>query len=495
MSENPSLSGPSARGPYWKWWVCGLLLLATTINYMDRLTLSQTSPYVMKELHFDESGYGELESAFSYAFALGAVLMGWMVDRWNVRWLYPAALFVWSAAGFLTGLVNGFLGLLACRILLGFAEAGHWPCALRTTQHIMPPARRSLGNGILQSGAALGSILTPLLILALPEGNGTWRYPFLLVGGMGIAWVFFWLASVRSTDLNTPRSTAPPPVGILLLLATLFGVKIGVRRLDHFRKLDEPPDWLPAELVQILRELPDWSPFAISVLISVAGIAGVFLWLRSMTRDDAGVSRPVFFRRFWVLAVVVVMINGTWQFFRAWLPLILQKQHGYNKDFMNWFTIAYYVAADLGSLGAGAAALLLSKRGLSVHASRLTVFALAAALCSLGAVVAFLDRGPLLLGLLLVIGFASLALFPNYYSFGQELTARHQGKVTGVLGCMCWLAMAPLHEAVGDTAAKTGSYAVGLTMAGLAPLLGVVALVFFWGKGPSETHTVESPKP
>src|SRR5207253_2188084 len=137
------------------------------------------------------------------------------------------------------------------------------------------------------------------------------------------------------------------------------------------------------------------------------------------------------------------------------------------------FTMGYYIAADLGSLGAGAAALWLTRRGLGIHASRLTVFALAACLCALGPIVAFLDRGSLLLGLLLVVGFGSLALFPNYYSFAQELTTRDQGKVTGALGCMCWLAVAPLQEAVGDTAAKTGSYALGMTLAGCAPLLGV----------------------
>jgi ACS family hexuronate transporter-like MFS transporter len=461
MSDTPSLSGPSARGPSWKWWVCGLLLLATTINYMDRLTLAQTASRVMTELDFKEDRYGELESSFSYAFALGAVLMGWMVDRWNVRWLYPAALFVWSAAGFLTGLVEGFLGLLACRTLLGLAEAGHWPCALRTTQHITPPAQRSLGNSILQSGAAIGSILTPLLILHMPNGPGTWRYPFLLVGAAGIAWVFIWLASVRADDLNTPRSTSPPPLGILLLLAALFAIKTTVRRLP-----DLPPDL----------------PMTVSVVVSLVGITGVFFWMRDALNTDTSLDRGVFYRRFWALAVVVVTINGTWQFFRAWLPLILEKQHHYEKDFIQEFTMGYYIAADLGSLAAGAAALWLTRRGLGVHNSRLTVFTLAGALCALGPIIAFLDRGPMLLGLLLLVGFGSLALFPNYYSFSQELTTRDQGKVTGALGCMCWLAVAPLQEAVGETAAKTGSYVVGMTLAGCAPLLGVIAIGLFWGK-------------
>src|SRR5947209_20571295 len=98
---NQQLSTPPlalARGPTWKWWVCGLLLLATMINYMDRITLNVLSNRILRELRIDERSYGELESAFAYAFALGAILFGWVADRINVRWLYPAVLLAWSAA-------------------------------------------------------------------------------------------------------------------------------------------------------------------------------------------------------------------------------------------------------------------------------------------------------------------------------------------------------------------------------------------------------------
>jgi ACS family hexuronate transporter-like MFS transporter len=97
-------------------------------------------------------------------------------------------------------------------------------------------------------------------------------------------------------------------------------------------------------------------------------------------------------------------------------------------------------------------------------------------------VAAILPAGLLLLGVFLVIGFAALGIFPNYYSFSQELTVRHQGKLTGALGCICWLAMSLLHEVVGDSIVRTGSYTTGVAVAGLAPLLAVAALVFFWGK-------------
>jgi hypothetical protein len=150
---------------------------------------------------------------------------------------------------------------------------------------------------------------------------------------------------------------------------------------------------------------------------------------------------------------------------------------------MNWFLLAYYVSTDIGSLAAGAGALMLARRGLPVHTSRLAVFAACALLCTLAGTAAFLPRGPLLLGVLLVIGFGALGLFPNYYSFSQELTARHQGKVTGALGCSCWLAMAPVHEAVGDVVKQTGSYSAGMAAAGFAPLVGAAALFLFWRPG------------
>ena len=125
MPDHPS----PARPPYWKWLVCGLLLLATMLNYMDRLTLNLSAARIMGEFGLDERQYGQLESAFAFAFAVGAIIFGWMADRWNVSLLYPLAVLAWSAAGFATGMAQSFVGLMLCRSLLGLAEAGNWPCA------------------------------------------------------------------------------------------------------------------------------------------------------------------------------------------------------------------------------------------------------------------------------------------------------------------------------------------------------------------------------
>ena len=171
----------AARGRSWKWWTCGVLLLATMLLYMDRLTLAVTATQLKTLIKLDDARYGRLEEWFSYAFAFGGILFGFVADRVGPRRLYPVVLVGWSAAGLLTPLAvwpavaaglgdpgdpgsGEFRWLLACRTLLGFFEAGHWPCALIAARNILSADDRPLGNSILQSGASLGAVLTPLVV-------------------------------------------------------------------------------------------------------------------------------------------------------------------------------------------------------------------------------------------------------------------------------------------------------------------------------------------
>jgi MFS transporter, ACS family, hexuronate transporter len=196
----------------WKWWVSGLLLLATMINYMDRQTLANLSVRITDEFRLSQEEYGNIEFVFGWGFAIGSLTFGILADRVNLRVLYPLVLLGWSAMGFITGLSHGYGALLVCRALLGFFEAGHWPCALRTTQCILSRSDRMMGNSVLQSGASLGAIFTPLIIRGLIGGNtavGAWRAPFLIVGAVGVAWVIAWFALVGRHDLNVvDRATA-----------------------------------------------------------------------------------------------------------------------------------------------------------------------------------------------------------------------------------------------------------------------------------------------
>src|SRR5262245_672389 len=400
---------------YWKWGVCGLLLLATMINYMDRLTLSQVAKRIKVEFaNNDNNLYGNLEMSFGLAFAVGSVVTGLIVDRVGVRLTYPLMVALWSAAGFATGFARNYEEILLCRTALGFFEGANWPCALYTTQRVLPAEQRAMGNGILQSGVSVGAIVTPLIVAPfLYEGSQEWRYPFMIVGAIGGFWVLLWLALIRPTTI--PRSAA----------------------------VCQPA-------------------------------AGGSIW--SVVAD----------RRFWVLAFVVVAINSTWHFFRAWMPLFLHEQHGYTEEDANWYSLPYYAATDLGSLAAGGLTLLLVRRGRSVHGSRMTAFLVFAtlALSTFGA--AALPRGWPLLAVLLVVGFGALGVFPMYYSFTQELSSKHQGKVTGLLGFTCWIAMAILQKSVGMLTKLSGvspdrpDYTWFIAFAGVPPILAFFVLLLFW---------------
>jgi ACS family hexuronate transporter-like MFS transporter len=399
------------RPAAWRWGVCGLLLLATMLNYMDRQALAQSATDIGRELGLSNEDYGRLEQGFGLAFAAGGLTLGFVADRVSLRWLYPAVLLAWSAAGFATGWARGFGGLMACRVALGFFEAGQWPCALTASQRLLARRDRALGNSVLQSGASLGAVLTPLVVQALvSDAPGSWRGPFRVIGLLGVVWAVVWAAVIQRGDLD---------------------------RAD------------------------DDAPGAPEVSTS---------------------SRGAFARRFLVLAVVVIAINLCWHFYRAWLPKMLREQHGYGRDAVNYFTSAFYVATDVGCLAAGVAVKVLASRGWSVHASRVLTFLACGLLTALGAVAAALPAGPAMLATLLAIGAGALGLFPIYYALTQELSARHQGKVIGTLGCVAWLASAVMHRQVGRWVDRTGSYAAALSVTGFLPLAALAVLVLFWDR-------------
>ncbi|MFN8706962.1 MAG: MFS transporter, partial [Planctomyces sp.] len=409
------------RTPAWVWWVSGLLLLATMLNYMDRQTLANLSPRITRELNLCKVLYGNMEWGFGWAFAAGSLFFGFLSDRVSVRFLYPLVLLAWSGTGVLTGYCNGYGSLLVCRILLGFFEAGHWPCALRTTRTILNRSNRTMGNSILQSGGALGAILTPpviLLIVGQSQEVGVWRSPFIIIGSLGVVWAVAWLFTIGPQDLPAPTpvirkarsSWIPVSVGLAVILgiaAFLFRGDDGAARA--------------AEIGTTVRTFCDSHP----VLITVPACLVCLL--------AAGASDRSFFReyltnrKFWTLVPVVICINLTWQLIRAWLPKFLQEGRQASEQAALWFNSAYYVAADVGCIAAGAATLWLATKGMSVQKGRLTVFAFCAVLTSLTFVAAYLPLGWSLYGTLLIVAAGSLGLFPCYYSYSQETSEEHMG--------------------------------------------------------------------
>ena len=403
------------RSTNWRWWVSGLLLFATMINYMDRQTLSNVAVRITTEFRLDNEQYGNLETCFGLAFAAGSLTFGFLVDHVSVRWLYPLVLALWSVAGFMTSSVDSYHELTLCRTFLGFFEAGHWPCALKTTQRLLARDERTLGNSVLQSGASIGAIFTPLIMQWMLAGHsepGAWRQPFQVIGAVGAIWIVVWIWMMRDVGGELGNQTGAAPAA----------------------------KWSPRHLIEV-----------------------------------------VFSRRFLVLLVVVACINVCWQLIRAWLPKFLQEGRGYTESQALYFNSLYYIATDVGCLTAGAVTLWLARKGWSVHSSRCVVFGVCAVLTSLTLLVSQLPHGTALLAVLLIVAAGSLGLFPCYYSFMQELSIADMGKVTGLLGAFAWIVSSPMQKLFGRLIDQTKSYDLGIACVGCVPLIGLLALIIFWG--------------
>jgi len=404
-----------SRAGAWKWWVCGLLLLATTINYMDRQTLANAAVRITTEFELSKEQYGDLELAFGWAFAAGSLLFGFIADRVSIRWLYPAVLFAWSLMGFLTAWTTDFSQLFICRTLLGLFEAGHWPCALKTTHLLLSAKDRTMGNSVLQSGASIGAIITPLVMRAMmTNAPGSWRMPFQVIGAAGVLWVAAWFAFIRARDLDSSSQTDAGPAGTVA--------------------------------------------------------SGESLW------------SLVFSRRFAVMLVVIFCIHTTWQLIRVWLPMFLQKGRGYSESDALFFNSLYFAATDIGCIGAGAVSLWLARRGLTPHAAKCRVFLFCSMLTALTVLVAALPKGWPLLGTLLIVGAGALGVYPCFYSFVQEISSQHVGKMIGLLGTLVWAISSPVHKYFGRHVDQTQSFDLGIAVVGLTPLVGYFALRLFWDR-------------
>jgi ACS family hexuronate transporter-like MFS transporter len=428
MNADPSAATAIAepRATLRSWGICGLMLLATMLNYMDRQALAQQATEISRDLKLNNEDYSRIESGFGLAFAVGGIVTGLMADRLGPRWLYPAVLLGWSAVGFATGWVTSFRELYVCRVLLGFFEAGQWPCALVTTQRLLSRRDRPLGNSILQSGASLGAIATPIIVVLMTTDEpGSWRLPFRVIGSIGVFWVLAWLLTVRSSDL------------------TLSGLALPELTPEEI----QPGPGAPADAAR------------------------------------GHTSKSTFFRRFAALAIVVIVINLCWQFFRAWMPKMLREEYRYSAAQVQRFSVAYYIATDIGCITIGFLVKWLASRGFSVHGARMATFLACSVLTGLSVLAAGLPASWLLLATLLLIGFGSLGQFPNYYALTQELSARRMGNVTGVLSFVFWLSYGLVQPPVGRWIDATGSFSQVMYLAGLLPCFGCLALLLLW-QGP-----------
>jgi ACS family hexuronate transporter-like MFS transporter len=206
----------------WRWWLCALLFVATTVNYLDRQVLSLTyENFIKPEFHWNDDNYGTITAFFSIFYAIACLFAGKFVDWMGTKKGYLIAIGVWSAGaclhaacGWATGLFVGqdiaalkgvevasnvalaisttsvYLFLL-CRGILALGEAGNFPAAIKVTAEYFPKKDRAFATSIFNAGASVGALAAPLCIPPLAMKFG-WEWAFIIIGALGFIWMFFW---------------------------------------------------------------------------------------------------------------------------------------------------------------------------------------------------------------------------------------------------------------------------------------------------------------
>ena len=208
----------------WRWWMCLLLFVATTVNYLDRQVLSLTwKDFIAPEFHWTDSDYGTITGFFSIFYAVACLFAGKFVDWMGTKKGYLWAIGIWSlgacmhaGCGWVTMQFEGYTSLealraveygsdaalaiasvsvwlfLVCRAILALGEAGNFPAAIKVTAEYFPKKDRAFATSLFNAGASVGALVAPLSIPVLASAWG-WEMAFIIIGALGFVWMFFWL--------------------------------------------------------------------------------------------------------------------------------------------------------------------------------------------------------------------------------------------------------------------------------------------------------------
>ncbi|MBL7700331.1 MAG: MFS transporter [Chitinophagaceae bacterium] len=297
----------------YRWVICALLFLATTINYIDRQVIGLLKPHLEKEFSWTEVDYGRIVMTFALCYAVGYVVFGNLIDKIGTKIGYGVAVLLWSVAAVLHAVVRTTIGFGWVRGLLGLSEAGNFPAAVKTVTEWFPAKERALATGIFNSGTSIGAVVAPLLVPWVLGAYG-WQEAFVITGAMGFVWLIFWWA------------------------------------------LYEKPSRHKKVTVEEYRYIHQDSAVTASASESIG-------WMRLLGMPQT-----------WVFIVGKVFTDPIWWFFLFWLPSYFASAFQLDLTKPSLHLAIIYSATTIGSVGGGYFSSYLIKRGwTAVNARRLAL--------------------------------------------------------------------------------------------------------------------------
>lgn len=187
-------------------WLIALLFFGTIINYVDRQVLALLKPTISAEYGWGDAEFAHFASASQLAAAAALLFVGWIIDRFGVKWTYGAAVALWSLAGMAHAAAATVGQFVSARVALVAFEAVNTPAAVKASAEYLPIRKRAMALGIINTAPNLGNILAPLTVVPFAVAFG-WKTAFIVTGLLGFVWLAAWIAGTRRLK-PLPRAAA-----------------------------------------------------------------------------------------------------------------------------------------------------------------------------------------------------------------------------------------------------------------------------------------------
>ncbi len=294
---------------HFRWYICGLLLYATTVNYMDRMVLSILKPTIGHDLHWTETQYGWINAVFQLGYAVMMPLAGRLIDWLGLRAGYSISTLVWSISSMSHALARTVTEFAIARLGLGLGEAANFPACLKAIADWFPQRERALAAGIFNGGANIGSMIAPLLIPVVTARFG-WQAAFIFTGSLSFSFVILWLVIYREPEQH-PR--------------------------------------LSAEELSLIRSDQE-----------------------QISADTVPYRKLIDKRAAWAYLIGKFLTDPVWWFYLFWLPDFLHRKYAVDLLHMGMPLLAIYAAATAGSVTGGGLSSFLLAKGWRAGAARKT---------------------------------------------------------------------------------------------------------------------------
>jgi len=282
-----------------RWYIIGLIGLATIINYIDRSAINIMWPYIYKDFGIaDENNKDALAlitTFFMVAYALGQSFTGKLMDAIGTKFGFVISILGWSVSIALHALAKTLTSFGIFRFSLGFFEAGNWPGATKSNAEWFPAKERAVAQGIFGAGASLGSVVAAPFIAMLYLKYG-WQTTFAAIAVLGFLWVVPWLIINRSTPQKHPWITT--------------------EEKEHILKVDHS--------------------------LNVGQDTNVYSWKELLQ-----------FKNTWGIISSRFFIDPVWWMFVTWLPSFLKEQFAFDIKQVAAFAWVPYLFAAIGGLAGG----------------------------------------------------------------------------------------------------------------------------------------------